>query len=298
MNESAPSLAGKTPVAHGEQPSDAATPAKNPDEPAIARMVLNCACSTVVRPKLNTALPLPCCSARSAAEKVIGAASEKLPTDVVVLLKIFSTRVSKVIPVPPVWLLLKPMPTWLPLFHPNAESVGVVVLSAPEMASGPFATLTGVAKPVSNVLLPCACSVNSLGAFPKPCAPRSVKLAAGVPPTRTRLACAALLNSSTAAAPARNGRDLNFIMRHAPLVGPKSGHKRPGNSRAKAEPGSDAMVKAAGRQTRATQSVKKSDGIFRSTSQCPTMPSPEFPWVSFGVRASCDLGHLARCRIS
>jgi hypothetical protein len=56
-------------------------------------------------------------------------------------------------------------------------------------------TSTGVTLPVSTVLV---WRVSILGAAPKPCAPRSVKLAAtvdtgtgGFPPTRIRLALAA-----------------------------------------------------------------------------------------------------------
>ena len=66
------------------------------------------------------------------------------------------------------------MPTCQPKFQPKAESVGVVDLLAPAMAS-PFATFTGVTLPLSNVLV---CRVSNLGALPKPCAPISVKLAA------------------------------------------------------------------------------------------------------------------------
>ena len=45
--------------------------------------MLNCVCSLALRPKPNMALPFPCCRARSAAVKVIGLTSEKLPTEVV-----------------------------------------------------------------------------------------------------------------------------------------------------------------------------------------------------------------------
>src|SRR5262245_32764227 len=74
------------------QPSCDESPAKKPDEPAIATIVLNCVCSAALSMKLNTALPFPCCRARSAAEKVSGTGdSEKLPTEVVPL-KIVSVR--------------------------------------------------------------------------------------------------------------------------------------------------------------------------------------------------------------
>src|SRR5262249_39024376 len=91
------------------------------------------------------------------------------------------------------------MPTRLPASQPKVASVGVVDLFAPGTAS-PFVTLTGVTLPVSTVLV---WRVSILGAAPKPCAPRSVKLAAtvdtgtgnppgtGFGPTRIRLALAA-----------------------------------------------------------------------------------------------------------
>src|SRR5262245_17638054 len=75
----------------GGQPSWDESPAKKPPEPGINRIVLNCACWTALRPKLNTALPLPCCRARSAAVKVSGvneAARLKVPTTVLMPLKI------------------------------------------------------------------------------------------------------------------------------------------------------------------------------------------------------------------
>src|SRR5438477_11716308 len=114
------------------------------------------------------------------------------------------------------------MPTLAPLVHPNVESVGVVDLFAPVTAS-PCTTSTGVTLPLSKSLV---CKVNSLGAAPKPCAPRSTKLAAAVGPgVRTRLACATLLDSSAAAATPSSGvirlsgfiMDFNLGIRHSPL---------------------------------------------------------------------------------
>ena len=93
-----------------------------------------------------------------------------------------STRVSNVIPVLPLWVLLKPIPTRLPLLHPKLPIVGVVDLFAPEMASS-CTTSIGVTKPDSK---PLVCRVNILGAVPKPAPPRSVKLLVGVPPSRIR----------------------------------------------------------------------------------------------------------------
>src|SRR5262245_44028616 len=100
MKVSGPSFDTRQPAgAPGGQPSWDETPAKKPDEPGIARIALNCACSAALRPKLNTALPFPCCRARSAAVKVSGTGdSEKEPTAVVPL-KIVSVRDCMVIPV-------------------------------------------------------------------------------------------------------------------------------------------------------------------------------------------------------
>src|SRR5438093_13389218 len=83
---SGPSFDTKQPAgAPAGQPSSAESPAKKPDEPGCARIVLNCACSAALRPKLNTALPFPSSRAKSAAVKVSGVsegATEKLPTGV------------------------------------------------------------------------------------------------------------------------------------------------------------------------------------------------------------------------
>src|SRR5262249_2257093 len=105
MKLSGPSFDTRQPAgAPAGQPSWDDSPAKKPDEPDIARMVLNCACSAAVRPKSKTAAPLPCCNAKSAAVNVNGVSDDarlKLPTAVVPL-KIVSTKLCIVMPVPPV----------------------------------------------------------------------------------------------------------------------------------------------------------------------------------------------------
>src|SRR5262245_54768407 len=132
------------------------------------------------------------------------------------------------------------MPTRLPASQPKAASVGVVDLFAPGVAS-PCATSTGVTLPVSTLVVPLGvCMVSILGAAPKPCAPRSVKLAAtvatgtgnppgiGFGPTRIRSALAVPASAHEKLAANSNffnvmGRPLLRLAHHHAMLGTRIG---------------------------------------------------------------------------
>src|SRR5215831_399364 len=73
---------------HGEgpQPADIETPAKKPELPDIAKMLLNCACSALFNTNWKTELPFPVSRARSAGENWIVPAVENVPSVGVLLL--------------------------------------------------------------------------------------------------------------------------------------------------------------------------------------------------------------------